>query len=117
MLAAASPPVKGESGGPSAARNDEVDVASHFILRLACCGAGGAGEEGAVDNKDDEGEAYGRRHEASTKTSWDTREWFVRAEKALFRERLQRYLQVSGTRRSSGVLSGALQGGRSCRFR
>ena len=64
----------------SAAKYQRADTASHFILKLACCG-GSSDEDGKGWLNDD---AESRR---------DRLEWFVRAERDLFQARLRWHVQ------------------------
>lgn len=112
----------------SEAKHRRADLASHFILRLACCGGssrvnsaveGGrldpfsSEESKARDEERREEEAGGRR---------DRREWFVGAERDLFKARLHWHLgqtEKGGagvTQRTTGSAAGAEHASRASRL-
>lgn len=82
----------GHSDRPADAKHRRADVASHFVLRFACCGgAVGAGLRS-------EGESGERKERREEDADWrrDRREWFVRAERDLFESRLHSHLHNVG---------------------
>lgn len=82
----------GHGNKPSEAKSRHADIASHFVLKLACCG-GSVGPEGGGLEEDRRAEDASRQR--------DRREWFVRAEKDLFEARLRWHLQGSGVESGS----------------
>ncbi|CAN0202750.1 unnamed protein product [Ectocarpus sp. 12 AP-2014] len=82
----------GHGDRPSEAKHRRADLASHFILKLACCGGkGGEVQAGTEASKTDD--SGGRCEEVDRRSS--RREWFVRAERDLFKARLHWHLQQS----------------------
>ncbi|CAN0025684.1 unnamed protein product [Ectocarpus sp. 4 AP-2014] len=100
----------GHGDRPSEAKNQRADLASHFILKLACCGGkGGEVQPGTEASKRDDSSS--RREEVDRRSS--RREWFVRAERDLFEARLHWHLQQNEGEGSKEGIAGQCSGGTS----
>ncbi len=114
----------GHGDRPSEAKHRRADLISHFVLRLACCGgnsgnsgnngSGGAGDEEQPDAFSAEGkDRVKERREEEADRRRDRREWFVRAERDLFRARLHWHLgQAAGGGGTGAGVAEAPTGGR-----
>ncbi|CAN0086975.1 unnamed protein product [Pylaiella littoralis] len=91
----------GHGDRPSEAKHRRADLASHFILKLACCGGSSSNNNNRNDGVDEEevslhASGKNRREEQREEESdWreGRREWFVRAERYLFEARLHWHLR------------------------
>lgn len=85
---------------PTEVKHRRADLASHFILRLACCGGSSSRVNAAVEDdrqlnplsSEDSKNRDKERREQEAGWRRDRREWFVRAERDLFKARLHWHL-------------------------